>query len=1227
MPVKQNGAKYRKTHLHRLLALWLCLGIFVQHGNAQTIELVENKGQWPTEVLYKGQMPFGAFFLQPNGYKMVLHNTDDLANIREALTGHEHAADHNHANKKVGLPDDPKKWVLRGHVYEVNMLNASPNAKVLPEKKLAKYHNYFLGSDTTKWKANCGVFQAVVYQNVYPNIDVRYYTQAGQLKYDFILNPGANINDIQLKFDGANVSVKKDQLVIETSVGNVLEQKPYSYQPSANGRVTIPVKFKVTQNIVSFSAQEYNNKEILVIDPSLVFSAFSGSRSDNWGYTATYDGFGNAYGGGIVFGSGYIRRNGIAPNTFAGGDNSTGEGAGFDMGITKWTPNASAQLFSTYIGGNGNEQPHSMVVDGNNSLIVVGRTTSTNFPTTQAIYGPGGSQDITVSKISQSGNVLQASRLLGGTGEDGVNIRAKLQGTRGNESIRRNYGDDARSEVIADANNNIIIASCTRSTNFSTTANAVQTTLSGNQDGVLVVLSPNMSTVVLSTLFGGTGDDACFVAAISPIDQSLYVGGSTTSSSLPGVTNATVISSTNFGGLTDGYVAKFTASYVLDRTTFIGSAATDMLYGVQVDKFGNPYIMGTTTATAAAWPVFLSPFNNGGNQSGGNQFIAKLTPALNAFQYRTRFGKAQGSADISPIAFLVDRCENVYVSGWGGSVNTNYSSVGTNGLSLVNQVNPGFLGDGDDFYIFVLERNALSQLYGGLYGNLGGIGDHVDGGTSRFDRQGVIYQAVCSCAGGGGSGFPSSPGTESQSNGMIGVADGSSQCNLAVFKIALELAGVGAGIRSSISGVVKDTSGCLPLTVSFSDTVAVARQWRWNFGDGTPEETTTVPNTSHTFTTEGTFRVRLIAIDSTTCNIADTVFMNIRVRADEASLGFTATKLDPCDSLRYRFENTSVPPTGKPFRPNSFVWDFDDGTRIPAGTQTIIHSFRQAGTYNVRLVLIDTNYCNAPDSVAQVLRVSTTVKASFITPPSGCAPYTIPLQNNSAGGQRFIWFFGNGDSAVGSTPTYTYTAAGTYTIRLVAIDSNTCNITDDTTFTINVGLDPTAIFTFSPNPPEENTATIFTNLSLGGDRYLWTFGDGDSLQTIRRDTLVQHTYEATGQFRACLRATTNFGCLSDTCATISAVIRPLLSVTSAFSPNGDGVNDLARVRGFGITRMTWQIFNRWGTKVFVTNDPNQGWNGRFNGELQPQEVYNYTLVATFSDGTSTTKTGNITLLR
>jgi gliding motility-associated-like protein len=253
------------------------------------------------------------------------------------------------------------------------------------------------------------------------------------------------------------------------------------------------------------------------------------------------------------------------------------------------------------------------------------------------------------------------------------------------------------------------------------------------------------------------------------------------------------------------------------------------------------------------------------------------------------------------------------------------------------------------------------------------------------------------------------------------------------------------------------------------------------------------------------------------------------------------------------------------------------------------------------------------------------VKAQFEV-PDGCAPYTALFNNTTLAGLQFLWDFGDGSSSTDINPTHLYSAPGVYTISLVAVDSNTCNIIDSTTRTIQVNVKPTSDFTTTPVPPEYNTPTVFYNNATGGTHYTWLFGDGDSVVKTTADTVI-HQYRRTGSFNACLIAFNQFGCSDTSCHPVDALINPLLDVPNAFTPGRFGENGIIRVKGFGISGMTWKIYNRYGQIVFQSNNPDLGWDGTWKGIPQPMAVYVYTLEADFFDGTKTSRKGDITLIR
>ena len=1201
----------------KLLILLLAFHCITLNGKAQyaNIEFVENKGQWNDKVKFKGVINTGAFFLEETGFRVLQHNVQDLEQISDIFHGpHDTVKASTSQLPKAALAtQDPENFILHSHAYDVQFMNAEKPV-IVADKPLPSYNNYIIGNNPEKWKGDCRIFQAVTYNDIYKNINVRYYTDNGQLKYDIIVQPGGEVSKITMKYDGADkLTVKNGQLIIQTSVGDTKEMAPYAYQVINGLKKEVKCAFIANKDIVSFSIDNFDKTNVLVIDPTLVFCTFTGSAAANWGYTATYGPDGSFYAGGIVFASGFPVSTGAFQSNYNGGINDEESIGGYDIGIMKFNATGSNRVYATYIGGSKNEQPHSLVVNAQGELVIAGRSNSDNYPTTGPIIGGGGNYDIVLTKLNAAGTATLGSRKIGGASYDGVNIRTKYAPPKGIETIRRNYGDDARSEVIFDASGNILLASNTQSTSFPTTSGAFQTSLKGRQDAVFLKMDASLSTMLYSTYFGGGDDDAAFVLAINPTDNNIYVGGNTISTDFPG--NKSGVKYPASQGNTDGFVVIFSPTGQLLKSTYVGTAGFDMLYGIQFDRFGYPYIMGVTTGS---WPVTS---NVAFSQPGGKQFISKLKPDLSEYVYSTVFGTNTAIPNISPIAFLVDRCENVYVSGWGGSANTNvnFPSSGTGGLTTTGDAIQKTT-DNSDFYFFVLEKNAQSQLYGSFFGQNGGYGEHVDGGTSRFDREGVIYQAICANCGRDVP-FPTTPGVWSRTNGAT-------ECNLAAVKIAFNLSGVAGSVRSSIEGVVADTVGCVPLTVTFTDTLAEGKTYSWNFGDGTPTVINQSPTINHTFTSIGNYLVMHVSIDSQKCNLSDTAFITIRVKTDKAILDFSSKKLSPCTAFNYRFvNNTFVLPPGKSFTNQSFLWSFGDNSApVTAGLDTIFHSFPAPGVYVVKLTLLDTNFCNAPVSVSDTLRIASLVKAKFETPILGCAPYTAYFNNTSEAGEQFFWDFGDGTTSTAMYPTHFYSTPGVFVIKLTAIDSGTCNRIDSTSFTIKVADKPHSAFSYSPNPPQSNTPVDFVNSATGAMRYKWIYGDGEELNTTST-TSVSHIYNATNAFSAMLVAINASGCADTAVQIIQARVLPLLDVPSAFTPNNDGINDIVQVRGFGIQKMSWKIYNRWGTVVFETSDRTQPWNGKYKGELQPAEVYHYTLDVDYSDNSHYQKIGDITLLR
>ena len=236
--------------------------------------------------------------------------------------------------------------------------------------------------------------------------------------------------------------------------------------------------------------------------------------------------------------------------TFQGGGTGGGNTyGGFDIVISKFDPTGTNLLFATYLGGSDNEEPQSIIIDNQENLVVMGRTYSTNFPVTAGAFQTvqGGGADIIVSKFDSTGTKLLASTYVGGSGDDGTNISA-LEDSLG--SLKHNYADDGRGDVVVDINNNVYIASCTSSPNFPVTPGAFQSNNKGLQDGCAFELSSNLASMVWGTYLGGGDEDAAYNIALNSKNE-VYVAGGTASNNFP-ATAGTL--HTTYGGNIDGFL-------------------------------------------------------------------------------------------------------------------------------------------------------------------------------------------------------------------------------------------------------------------------------------------------------------------------------------------------------------------------------------------------------------------------------------------------------------------------------------------------------------------------------------------------------------------------------------------------------------------------------------------------------------------------------------------------
>ncbi len=824
---------------------------------AQEIWLQPNAGQWDNRIEYKVDLQMGEMLIEKDGFTYFLNNAKQTFH-------HSHNESNPHEKYKA-------------HVIRSKFIGSSWQG-VRSEKSISSfYNNYFLGNDSTKWKSRINNCADLTLIDFYPNIHLNLNGTKGFLKYSLEIEPGANVSLIKIQYTGQDDLIidKEGRLIIKNRFGEIIEGKPVAWVEDNNGKKPVKIKFKLRKNEVSFVFPNgYDITKRLVIDPSITFSTFSGSTADNWGMSATPDYNANLVGGGVVFGLGYPILPGSYDASFNGGE--------VDIAITKFTSDGSSAIFSTYIGGIGSETPNSMICSQNNDLYIFGLTSSANFPMAGASYdntfnggpdmssnsnGTGFSEgvDIFVAHLSSDGSTLIASTFVGGTNTDGLNA----------SNLRYGYGDQFRGEIILDQNDNVYVTSMTTSSNFPTSGGG-QMTMSGGQDAIVFKMPPSLSTLTWSTYLGGSNIETGNSLQLSSNGDVFVVGG-TTSSNFPNNLNS------YSGGQSDGYLARLNGNTgAIISSRYIGATEYDQAYFVQLDIEDNVYVLGQTESNLGITSGLYGNANSG-------QFIHKFNPTITSLIWKTMVGASTGHVEISPTAFLVSDCHDIYFAGWGGSLNQNPNlsqalNSTTNGFPVTAdayQLNT----NGSNFYIGVLSEDAGFLKYGTFMGGFTNSPDHVDGGTSRFDKEGRIYHAVCAACGGDPNGFTTTPG-------VWGPTNNSNNCNLAAFKFEL----------STIEALVADPAPvvCIPNPVVFTNNSANGNSFYWDFDDG---NTSTDVNPSHTYANPGNYDVTLIVSDTNGCYTSDTLIFPVFVGDYSANV---VTPPGPiCPNVPYQLEATN----------------------------------------------------------------------------------------------------------------------------------------------------------------------------------------------------------------------------------------------------------------------------------------------------------------------------------
>jgi hypothetical protein len=1061
----------------RLVPLLLLIAINAIGQNNQGLRFIQNKGQWNQDIDFQAQVPGGRVGVSAKGFSILLLDMEEIEK--------RHLANHEGINESDGQSVSATE-PINGHFFQINLLGSNLQSKAIAEMPLEGHYNYFLGNDSSRWATDALAFATILYQNVYAGIDFRVTSIGNNLKYDFIVKPGADPSQIKIQYSGVNgIEKAADELKIGTVIGSLTEQKPYSFQHNGENRQTVPSEYQLANDIVSFSfPSDYDNSKELIIDPLLIFSTYSGSTADNWGSTATPGEHGTLYSAGVTHQS----LGGFFPATV--GAFQTANHGSFDMAIIKYDSAGTRFLYATHLGGSNNDSPESLVVDkASGDLIVLGISSSPDYPTGASSFDQtfnfGTSifnrvldtfdqWDIVLTRLSPHGNVLIGSTFLGGSGNDGLNLPKQSGGP-----LVVNYGDEMRGDVITDETGNVYISSVTASADFPIVNGFDNSFNGGTTDGLVVKLAPDLSSIIWSSYVGGSGFDAAYSIKFDN-DKNLVLAGGTTSTNFPVTVGAY---QTVFNGIVDGWIARLTADgSAIMNATFTGTVSFDQVYFVDLNASGNVFVYGQT---AGHMPISPGVFNN----VNSGQFLQKFSPDLSTLALSTVFGSGSNSGlvipNISPTAFLVNDCDNIYMAGWGGFVNsspsTGFWQSTTFGMPITNDAFQKTTS-GSDFYFIVLNGDATTLVYSTYFGG-NSSKTHVDGGTSRFDKYGIVYHAVCSgCQFGNATGqsssdFPTTSNAKSRVNR-------SPNCNNAAFKFDLSSLRAMFDTNNLALTMPGFNNVCYPDKIVFQNLSTGGRTIVWDFDDGTvvTKKDTDPRNIIHQYTQAGQYHVKLKITDLSTCSQVDSITKVINYFKPNIIVGNDALV---CDGSSLQLTASGG---------NSYNWTSADGTFTSLEQSPIVHP-HSAMSYFVHV--IDADGCSKTDTLN--VAVTPNVHAFFQTynlnfSKSGynnvCYPDAIRFKNLSVNGESFIWNFDDGTilSKPKSDTTsiiHGFPQQGIYKVKLKALNPNTCNKADSIVKTINYFKNQIK----AGNDSEICKGTTFQLTTMGGSIYAWSAED------------------------------------------------------------------------------------------------------------------------------------------
>jgi hypothetical protein len=552
------------------------------------LAFIENRGQVDSRV---------DFYLQTPGQVVWLTRDGIVFDLRREMPGSDTGTSRPNERRLSSRPQTPKERL----VFAQDLVGADLARRIEAGPAQPGIYNYFIGNDPAKWRTGVRAYADVVYRDVWAGIDLKLYGNGRALEQEFVVRPGADPGRVQVAYRGIDgLAIAPDgSLRIRTAFGELHESVPRIYQEFGGKRVEVAGRYKLlSATSYGFEVGAYDRMYALVIDPTLTYSTYLGGSGSEEGRGIVVDRFRSVYVAGMTTSIDF-------PTTIG-----PANPAGRDAFVTKFTPDGSTLVFSTYLGGSGDDEANSIAVNDGGTVAVVGQTDSADFPLSSAFQGSfgGGLHDAFVTHLDTSG-VLHRSSYLGGS------------------------NDDIATGVALDSVHNVYVTGGTDSTNFPT--------------GGTFVFQSVINCSIPSTCVPIPGASDAFVTKIDSswtIGYSTYLGGSSfdgaNAITVDGAGNAYVTGATQSfdfapgaGGIAGGqdtFAARFDATGHLTWATFFGGGGDDNSFGIAVDGFGMVYLTGVTDA----------PFGTPIRPFAGlrDAFVAKLDPNTFTVPYFTFLG-------------------------------------------------------------------------------------------------------------------------------------------------------------------------------------------------------------------------------------------------------------------------------------------------------------------------------------------------------------------------------------------------------------------------------------------------------------------------------------------------------------------------------------------------------------------------------------------------------------